>query len=89
VLGQKAQLTQDGALRNLEEGHLVGSSASLRTCLDYLARNAVCTPSACARVASANPLALLALSASDLASRKPMIVYQEDQGCFVDAGCCQ
>jgi N-acetylglucosamine-6-phosphate deacetylase len=86
VLNQRARLMKDGALRNLGENHLVGSSVGLRTCVDNLVRQGVCTPGDCAKVASANPLALLGLSRADLGPNGTMVTYNAEQGCFVIIG---
>ena len=85
VLSQKARLMPDGALRNFDENHLVGSSANLLTCLDYLVNQGICAPSACARMAGINPLALIAARKSELASCSSMIIYDQEQGHFVNA----
>jgi N-acetylglucosamine-6-phosphate deacetylase len=64
VLGQEAELTVDGALRNHREGHLVGSAATLLRCVELVAASGEVTPAQARAMASTQPLELIGLTGS-------------------------
>lgn len=83
VLGQLARLTTDGALRNLDEDHLVGSAVGLGEGIGHLVRHGLCSPADCQRLANVNSLALIGLSPAHLGPRVPLVAYSADDGGFV------
>jgi N-acetylglucosamine-6-phosphate deacetylase len=59
ALGQKAVLEPSGRLYNPDTGYLVGSSATLLDCVNYLASLNIVTPDEITEMAFHNPLRLL------------------------------
>ena len=69
VLGNKAVLEPSGRLHNPDKACLVGSSASILECANYLLAQSLATPGEVAALCLHNPLRLLGLREADLPHR--------------------
>jgi len=67
VFEQEAELTADGALRNHGEGHLVGSAATLRHCVEVVTASGETTAASARAMASTRALDLIGLGPESLA----------------------
>ena len=82
VLGNEAVLEPSGRLHNPEKACLVGSSASILECANYLLAQLLATPEEVAALCLHNPLRLLGRRESDLPHR-PGIHYDSATKGFV------
>lgn len=66
TLGNEVILEPDGRLYNPKGGHLVGSSATLRECTDYLAKLGIVGEDEIIAMTFYNPLRLVGIDSSEI-----------------------
>lgn len=81
TLGNKARLEASGYLHNPETGYMVGSSATLIDCMNYLASLRLVHPQDLLAMAWDNPLSLLNVESDEVASVAGLY-FDEQRGLF-------
>lgn len=81
TLGNEVVLEESGRLINPEKGFLVGSSATLLGCMNYMAFLRLFTLEDLLSIGFYNPLKLMAISVSSIPPGKPL-QYDPEKHCF-------